>query len=312
VINLFLNDENFNFLCERKKCFHFINTICRLIYLNNHETIIFQLLIKKIHNYIKHLKKKLKFLTENELNILDELTNSFPIYHTQNYYDFKKYLEEKNVYNLIKTESNEEDKLKAIEEFRSNLINLHIYNEQFDIIYKYAKEFFPPLTKLPKISLSKVYIKLGNLILKLLFLKDYTFTCHFDNIEIVDPNYNYFYINDNEESYDLRDFLFLHEKNFESLINYEILQSYYQEIIDLIINYYVKPMIIFDINFEIQFLITQKIKINVNSNQDLNNLAILKECILKRFIIGLIETNKLLKDMYIPEENIIRIDEIYK
>ena len=174
VINLFLNDENFNFLCERKMCFTFINTICRLIYLNNHETIIFQLLIKKIHNYIKHLKQKLKFLTENELNILDELTNSFPIYHTQNYYDFKKYLEEKNVYNLIKTESNEEDKLKAIEAFRSNLINLHIYNEQFDIIYKYAKEFFPPLTKLPKISLSKVYIKLGNLILKLLFLKDYT------------------------------------------------------------------------------------------------------------------------------------------
>ena len=40
-------------------------------------------------------------------------------------------------------------------------------------------------------------------------------------------------------------------------------------------------------------------------------MAILKGCILERFIIGLIETNKLLKDMYIPEENIIRIDEIY-
>ena len=64
-------------------------------------------------------------------------------------------------------------------------------------------------------------------------------------------------------------------------------------------------------DFEIQFLITQKIKINVNSNQDLNNLAIIKGCILERFIIGLIETNKLLKDMYIPEDNIIRIDEIY-
>ena len=260
VINLFLKEENFNFLCERKMCFHFINAICRLIYLNNHETIIFQLLIKKIHNYISHLKKKLKFLTENEINMLDELTNSFPIYHTKNYYDFKKILEEKNVYNLIKSESKLEDKLKAIYEFKSTLINLHIYNEQFDIIYKYAKEFFPPLTKLPKISLSNVYLKLGNLILKLLFLKDYTFTCHFDNIEVVEPNYNYYYINDNEESFDLRDFLFLHEKNFESVINYEILQSYYQEIIDLIINYYVKPMIIFDINFEIQFLIYLMLK----------------------------------------------------
>jgi hypothetical protein len=260
VINLLLNEENFNFLCERKMCFMFINTICRLIYLNNHESIIFQLLIKKIHNYIHRLQIKLKFLTENEKNTLDELKNSFPIYHTKNYYDFNKYLEEKNVYNLIKMESSEADKLKAIDEFKSNLINLHIYSEQFDIIYKYAKEFFPPLTKLPKIALSKVYMKLGNLILKLLFLKDYTFTCYFDNIEVVEPSYNYFYINDNEESTDLKDFLFLHEKNFESLYNYEILQSYHHEIIDLTINYYVKPMIIFDINFEIQFLIYLMLK----------------------------------------------------
>ncbi len=38
----------------------------------------------------------------------------------------------------------------------------------------------------------------------------------------------------------------------------------------------------------------------------------MKGGILERFTIGLIETNKLLKDMYIPEENIIIIDEIYK
>ena len=64
-------------------------------------------------------------------------------------------------------------------------------------------------------------------------------------------------------------------------------------------------------DYEIQFLITQKIKININLNEDLEKLNKLEGCILERLIIGFFETNKLLKDMYIPKENIIRIDEIY-
>ena len=57
--------------------------------------------------------------------------------------------------------------------------------------------------------------------------------------------------------------------------------------------------------------ITQKIKININLNEDLEKLNKLEGCILERLIIGFFETNKFLKDMYIPKENIIRIDEIY-
>ncbi len=62
---------------------------------------------------------------------------------------------------------------------------------------------------------------------------------------------------------------------------------------------------IFD--YLIQFFITQKIKININLNEDLAKLG----CLLERLIIGLFETNKLLKNLNIIQQNIIRIDEIY-
>ena len=57
----------------------------------------------------------------------------------------------------------------------------------------------------------------------------------------------------------------------------------------------------------IQFFITQKIKININLNEDLAKLG----CLLERLIIGLFETNKLLNNSNIIQQNISRIDEIY-
>ena len=57
----------------------------------------------------------------------------------------------------------------------------------------------------------------------------------------------------------------------------------------------------------IQFFITQKIKININLNEDLEKLG----CLLERLIIGLFETNKLLNNSNIIQQNISRIDEIY-
>ena len=64
-------------------------------------------------------------------------------------------------------------------------------------------------------------------------------------------------------------------------------------------------------DLEIKNLILQKIKININLNEELGKLSILQDYIFERYIIGLIEINKLFDDMIIPKENIIKVEEIY-
>ncbi len=64
-------------------------------------------------------------------------------------------------------------------------------------------------------------------------------------------------------------------------------------------------------NQEIQSLVTKKAEININLDEHLRKLSKLEECIFERLIILSIETNSFLKNMFIPNENIIKVEEIY-
>ena len=64
-------------------------------------------------------------------------------------------------------------------------------------------------------------------------------------------------------------------------------------------------------NQEIQSLVTKKAEININLDEHLRKLPKLEECLFERLIILSIETNSFLKNMFIPNENIIKVEEIY-
>ena len=85
------------------------------------------------------------------MNIMlyNELLDSFPIPHSSSYYNFKNKLEETDIYTLVK--SNEDDTeisngLVIIDKLTECINELSKYIEQYEIIYKIAKDFIPPLT----------------------------------------------------------------------------------------------------------------------------------------------------------------------
>ena len=52
----------------------------------------------------------------------------------------------------------------------------------------------------------------------------------------------------------------LNNKHYKILYKYDIIKEYKKELVDIIINYFIKQMIIYDTNFDIQFIIFKLLK----------------------------------------------------
>ena len=262
ILNHLIKEEYFDELCPLTNALEFCNIALRNIYKNEQSSLVFQLLIRKTHQYIEYLKEKDK---ENTMNIIlyNELLDSFPIPHSSSYYNFKNKLEETDIYSLVK--SNEDDTeisngLVIIDKLTECINELFKYIEQYEIIYKIAKDFIPPLTSKLFLYQSEMYLKLGNFLLNFLFLNKHTIDASLPENGDVIPGHNYITILDDSLIYDLSQYSFLNNKVYTTEYFFDILQSFPNEMISVCL-LYIKPMIKLDTDFQIQFIIYRILKL---------------------------------------------------
>ncbi len=258
IINRLLDYENFEFLCEKDVVIDFINTIKQIIMLNNPSKIIFQVLSKKLKNFINY---HLSFVLRNsDKKQLKDILDNLPNVHSETYDNFKDILTKKDIYFLLNQNFKIENYFEIINNFKESLELLSYYYEQFEIIGIYAKEIIPPMLNQPSLELVDLYKELGNFLMKILFLKNYIIdTSLFESGDCI-TGHNFIVINNDKNEYDIREMQFLDMKTYEISYQFDILQAYYNEIINLILEYYIKPLIYFDISFDIQMIIYKMLK----------------------------------------------------
>ena len=244
-----------------------INNCLSIIYLNSKSKLIFILLVKKIDNYIEYI---ISLYPSQKDEILNS-RNSFKNYHSKSFLNYKKEFQEMDIYNLSK--SNEiKDKNKCLLLLAKFFNNFEYFHEKYEFLNIISKELFPSLLnlKLPELTHRKnakniqLYINIGKFLLKFLFYQNYMFDFNPFNT----PQGN------DESTPDGEKFLcvFLYDKseikNLDELngntytisYQYEIIKEYYKEIMDIMINYFIKPFIIYDTNFDLQLIIFKLLK----------------------------------------------------
>ena len=258
IINRLLDNDNFEFLCEKGEIIEFINIIKKIIMLNNPSKIIFQILIKKLKNFINY---HLSFiLRKSEKKQLKDILDNLPNVHSEAYNNFKDILIKKDIYFLLNSNFKIENYFEIINNFKEALETLSYYFEQFEIIGIYAKEIITPMLNNPILELVDLYKELGNFLMKVLFLKNYIIdTSLFESGDCI-TGHNFIVINNDKNEYDIREMQFLDMKTYEISYQFDILQAYYNEIINLILEYYIKPLMYFDISFDIQMIIYEMLK----------------------------------------------------
>ena len=258
IINRLLDNDNFEFLCEKGEIIEFINIIKKIIMLNNPSKIIFQILIKKLKNFINY---HLSFiLRKSEKKQLKDILDNLPNVHSEAYNNFKDILIKKDIYFLLNSNFKIENYFEIINNFKEALETLSYYFEQFEIIGIYAKEIITPMLNNPILELVDLYKELGNFLMKVLFLKNYIIdTSLFKSGDCI-TGHNYIVINNDKNEYDIREMKFLDMKKYEISYQFDIIQAYYNEIINLILEYYIKPLMYFDISFDIQMIIYEMLK----------------------------------------------------
>ena len=267
ILNIIFEEKNYAYICDQSLLKDCINNCLSIIYLNSKSKLIFLLLVKKIENYIQCIISLYPSLKEEILNT----RNSFKNYHSKSFLNYKKEFEDMDVNNLSK--SNEiKDKNKSLLLLAKYFDNFEYFNERYEFLNIISKELFPSLLnlKLPELTHKKdsknieLYINVGKFLLKFLFGQIYMF----DFSPFNTPQ-------GNEESTPEGDkFLcvFLYDKskikNLDELngnifiisYQFEIIKEYYKEIIDVMINCYIKPFMIYDTNFDLQLIIFKLLK----------------------------------------------------
>ena len=258
IINRLLDYENFEYLCNKDDVFSFIKIFKQIILLNNPSKIIFQILIKKLKNFINY---NLSFsLRNNEKKNFQELLDSFPNNHSEEYNNFKEILTKKDVYYLLKQDFQIKNFIEILKHFKDSLESLPYYFEQFELIGVFSKDIIQQMLNSPTFEFVELYKELGNFYMRFLFLKNYIIDTSLSESEDCITTHNFILINNDYNEYDLRNMKFLDMQKYELTYQYDILQAYYNEIINLILDYYIKPLIYFDISFEIQMIIYKMLK----------------------------------------------------
>ena len=267
ILNIIFEEKNFAYICDQSLLKDCINNCLSIIYLNSKSKLIFILLVKKIDNYIEYI---ISLYPSQKDEILNS-RNSFKNYHSKSFLNYKKEFQEMDIYNLSKSDEIK-DKNKSLLLLSKFFNNFEYFHEKYEFLNIISKELFPSLLnlKLPELTHKKntknveLYINIGKFLLKFLFYQNYMF----DFNPFKKPQGN------DESTPDGEKFLcvFLYDKseikNLDELngntytisYQYEIIKEYYKEIIDIMINYFIKPFIIYDTNFDLQLIIFKLLK----------------------------------------------------
>ena len=261
LINIFV-EKNYLYICESSLFQDLINNCLNIIYLNSKSKLIFLLLIKKIDNFIEFINSAYPSYKEHILNIRNKFQNN----HSNYFLNYKKEFEYKKIYNLSK--SNElKDKQKSLSLLSNYFYNFENITEKYEFLYIISKELFPSLfdLKIPDLSHKKnnknieLYINIGKFLLKFFITHDYIFdfSSFRETPDDVSERYPCLFFYNKKEINNLDE---LNNKKYKISYQYDILKEYSKEIIEIMVNYFIKPMIKYDTNFEIQFIIFKILK----------------------------------------------------
>ena len=172
--------------------------------------------------------------------------------------EYKEQLYNLNIYNLIKSESliDKNEALKLLIEYfndKSSLI------DKYETLIKISEEIFPSLlnissTPQPDEKNNKnieLYINTGNYFLQFLFNKEFLldFTS-FENDDNLNKKFPCLFLYNKSEIINIAE---LNNKRYK-IQRYNILEKFSKELCNLYIKYFINPMIIYDTNFEIQYI----------------------------------------------------------
>ena len=267
ILNIIYEEKNFEYICEKSLLKDCINNCLNIIYLNSKSKLIFILLVKKIDNFIQYI---ISLYPSHKDEILNS-RKSFKNYHSKSFLNYKKEFEEMDIYNLSKSDEIK-DKNKSLLLLAKFFNNLEYFHEKYEFLNIISKELFPSLLKLklPELTHKKstknidFYINIGNFLLKFLFNQYYMFDFSSFNIpqgsaESTPDGEKYLcvFLYDKSEIKNLDE---LNGNTYIILYQYEIIKEYYKEIIDIMINYFIKPFMIYDTNFDLQLIIFKLLK----------------------------------------------------
>ena len=267
LLNIIFEEKNYAYICEKSLLKDCINNCLNIIYLNSKSKLIFILLVKKIDNYIQYVIS----LNPSQKDEILNSRNSFKNYHSKSFLNYKKEFEEMDIYNLSKSDEIK-DKNKSLLLLSKFFNSFEYFHEKYEFLNIISKELFPSLLnlKFPELTHKKnsknieLYINMGNFLLKFLFYQNYMF----DFSPFKTPQGSDDSTPDGEKFlcvflYDKSEIKNLDELNGNTYIisyQYEIIKEYYKEIMDIMINYFIKPFIIYDTNFDLQLIIFKLLK----------------------------------------------------
>ena len=262
ILIILLEEKNYMNICDEILIKDFITNCLNIIYLNQKSNLVFLLLIKKIDNYIKYISDNLEVCKDDILYS----RKSFKEFHSKLFLKYKYEFKELNIYKLSESESLK-DKEESLD-LLSNIFNkLKYFTEKYDLLIKISKEIFPSLLNLSLPSFNHksnskymdLYIKFGKFLLKFLFNYKYIFdfSAFNSNSKEISEKYPCLFIHNKNE---LSDFRELNGKEYLIIYKYNIIKEYSNELVDIIVDYFIKPMIAYDTNFDIQFIIFKLLK----------------------------------------------------
>ena len=267
ILNIIFEEKNYAYICEKSLLKDCINNCLNIIYLNSKSKLIFILLVKKIDNYIQYVIS----LNSSQKDEILNSRNSFKNYHSKSFLNYKKEFEEMDIYNLSKSDEIK-DKNKSLLLLSKFFNSFEYFHEKYEFLNIISKELFPSLLnlKLPELTHKKnsknieLYINMGNFLLKFLFYQNYMFDFSpFNTPQGSDdstPDGEKFlcvFLYDKSEIKNLDE---LNGNTYAISYQYEIIKEYYKEIMDIMINYFIKQFIIYDTNFDLQLIIFKLLK----------------------------------------------------
>ena len=174
-------------------------------------------------------------------------------------------LQELNFFNLIKSEEliYKKEALDILIEYFNEIDS---FNNKYEVLINISKNIFPLILNISVPSLSHVkniknielYIKFGEFLLQFLFNKEYIldFSDFKENEDKLSKKYPCLLFHNKSELIDISE---LNNKKYK-LLQYDILKNHYKTLIDIYINYFIKQMIIYDTNFEMQNILFEMLK----------------------------------------------------
>ena len=178
--------------------------------------------------------------------------------------NYKKEFENLNIYNLIKSDLLL-DKKEALERLKKYFNEIESNSEKYEILIKSSEEIFPFLLNIsiPSFKHEKnnknieLYINIGKFLLLFLFNNEYILDfSDFINNKDISQKFPCLLLYNKTEIINIRE---LDNKRYK-LLQYDILKKYRKELLDIYIKYFISPIIIYDMNFDIQYIIFEMLK----------------------------------------------------